>query len=113
METLHLPTLARDQLEAARATKHGRSTHGIVGGHGHTLRQILVAVTAGNGLAEHDNPGEATLQVIHGRVRLTAGEHDWQGGPGDYLVIPNRRHDVTAIEDAVFLLTVTIGPKST
>lgn len=28
---------------------------------------------AGHALAEHDSPGEATLHVLHGRVRLSAG----------------------------------------
>ncbi|GAW50761.1 MULTISPECIES: hypothetical protein [unclassified Nocardioides] len=55
---------------------------------------------------EHGSPGEATLQVLHGRVRLHAGDDAWEGAPGDYVLIPPRRHDLTALEDAAVLLTV-------
>ncbi len=57
-------------------------------------------------MGEHDSPGEATLQVIVGEVRLTAGADSWDGGAGDHLVIPPQRHDLAALTDAVVLLTV-------
>jgi quercetin dioxygenase-like cupin family protein len=61
---------------------------------------------AGTGLDEHESPGEATLHVLSGRVRLTAGDVSWEGRTGDLLVIPAERHAVSALEDATFLLTV-------
>jgi quercetin dioxygenase-like cupin family protein len=67
----------------------------------------MVALTAGSALADHDSPGEATLQVLHGRVRLTSPETSWDGAPGDHLVIPPTRHGLQAVEDCVVLLTVS------
>ena len=75
-------------------------------GREHDLRQTLIALTAGRALGEHEAPGEATLQVLSGRVRLHAGEDSWEGGDGDYLIIPPVRHDLEAVTDAVVLLTV-------
>jgi quercetin dioxygenase-like cupin family protein len=66
----------------------------------------LIALAADRSLAEHESPGEATLQVLQGTVRLAAGAESWEGGAGDFLVIPPMRHDLTALTDAVVLLTV-------
>ena len=51
----------------------------MYGGHEHVLRQTLIALTAGQKLDEHENPGEATVHVLHGRVRLGAGDTSWDG----------------------------------
>jgi quercetin dioxygenase-like cupin family protein len=64
-------------------------------------------MTAGSSLHEHESPGEATVQVLRGRVRLTAGEVNWEGSSGDLLVVPDARHALEAIEDSAILLTVS------
>ena len=51
----------------------------VCGGHEHVLRQTLIALRAGSHLDEHASPGEATLQVLHGRVSLVAGDDRWNG----------------------------------
>jgi quercetin dioxygenase-like cupin family protein len=101
-----LDALARTQLELAAAAPSGRSAHTVYGGHEQVLRQTLIALTAGTALSEHENPGEATLQVLSGRVRLVAGTEAWDGRAGDLLVIPPARHALEAVETAVVLLTV-------
>lgn len=106
MEKFSLTALAREQLRIAADASSGRSASTVYGGHEHMLRQTVVALTAGTSLDEHDNPGEATIHVLHGRVRLSAGEVSWMGWVGDLLVIPNARHALEALEDAVVLLTV-------
>ncbi|HEY9327644.1 cupin domain-containing protein [Streptomyces fungicidicus] len=106
MQKLSLDALAREHLERAAATSSGRSATTVFGGHEHTLRQTLLALTAGTSLAEHDSPGEATLLVLRGRVRLSSGDTEWEGRSGDLLVIPPARHGLQALEDAAVVLTV-------
>ncbi|WP_183099918.1 cupin domain-containing protein [Nocardioides pelophilus] len=106
MESRSLTTLAAEQVEAARAASSGRAAVTVHGGQEHDLRQTVIALAAGRSLGEHDAPGEATLQVLSGEVRLHAGEETWAGAEGDYLLIPPHRHDLEAVTDAAVLLTV-------
>jgi quercetin dioxygenase-like cupin family protein len=106
MDKVSLTALARQQLAAAHNAHSGRSAHTVYGGHQHTLRQTLIALTAGTRLDDHESPGEATLQVLHGRVRLTSSDTSWDGRPGDHLIIPATRHGLHAVDDSVVLLTV-------
>lgn len=77
----------------------------MYGGHEHVLRQTMIALAGGQKLSEHE-PGEATVHVLSGRVRLGAADDAWEGSAGDLLVVPDSRHDLEALEDAVVLLTV-------
>jgi quercetin dioxygenase-like cupin family protein len=112
MEKISLTALARQHLETARAASSGRSAHTVYGGHEHSLRQTLMAMTAGSTMDDHESPGEATLQVMHGRVRVTNSTSGWDGSPGDHIILPRERHGLHAIEDSVVLLTVSkpVGP---
>jgi quercetin dioxygenase-like cupin family protein len=106
MEPVSLTTLANEQLAKARQTGSGRAAKSIHAGHDRVLRQTVLALVAGCELAEHDSPGEATLQILQGRVRLAAGDEAWQVAAGEYLTIPPGRHSLAALEDAAVLLTV-------
>ena len=101
-----LTDLAAEHLATARASEHGRSAVTVYGGQEHDLRHTLIALAQGHALGEHDAPGEATLQVLQGRVRLRAGEQEWEVGQGELLVIPQARHDLVALADSVVLLSV-------
>ncbi|HEY7173446.1 MAG TPA: LuxR family transcriptional regulator, partial [Micromonosporaceae bacterium] len=59
-------------------------------------------------LAEHDAPAAATLQAVSGHVRVHTHDQSWQVEPGQLLTIPHQRHGVTAVSDAVVLLTVAL-----
>jgi quercetin dioxygenase-like cupin family protein len=106
MQKLSLDAQAREHLERAARASNGRSSETVYGGHEHVLRQTVLALTAGTSLAEHESPGEATLLVLRGRVRLSSGDISWDGRTGDLIVIPPTRHSLHAIEDAAVLLTV-------
>ncbi|HEY3410666.1 MAG TPA: cupin domain-containing protein [Propionicimonas sp.] len=106
MNKLSLDATAREQLERARVESSGRSSTTVFGGHEHVLRQVVVALTEGSAMAEHNSPGEATIIVLSGRVRLSAGTTTWEGRKGDLLVVPLQRHSLDAVEDAVIVLTV-------
>lgn len=105
MQKYSLEAVARQQLAAARQAPAARAATTVVGGHEHTMRQTVLALTAGATLAEHDNPGEATLYVLSGRVTLAADGESWHGRTGDLLVVPPARHTVRAEEDSALLLT--------
>jgi len=108
MDGIQLTELAEQHLVEARAGHAGRAAHTVYGGHDHALRQTVIALAAGHELAEHESPGEATLQVLLGRVRLTAGDETWEGGQGSFVAIPPARHALAALEDAAVLLTVHV-----
>ena len=109
MQAISLTDLAEEQLGAAKAASSGRSAHTIRGGREHSLHQTVLALAAGRGLDDHDSPGEATLQILLGQVRLATAEESWEASAGDYLTIPPDRHNLTAIEDSVVLLTVVVA----
>jgi quercetin dioxygenase-like cupin family protein len=106
MDSISLTALAAEKLSEAHKSHSGRAAHTIHGGHTHELRQTVLALLAGHDLSEHDSPGEATLQVLQGHVRLTVAAGAWDGKTGDYVVIPPERHALHAVEDSVVMLTV-------
>ncbi len=109
MDSVSLETVAEELLADARAARAGRASRTIHGGHEHALRQTVVALAAGQGLGEHDSPGEATLQVLRGRVELHAGDETWPGSAGDLVTIPPRRHSLSALTDSAVLLSVAVS----
>jgi quercetin dioxygenase-like cupin family protein len=109
MDGTSLTGLVQELLDRAHASQSGRAAHTVYGGHERGLRQTVIALAGERELAEHESPGEATLQVLSGRVRLTAGDDAWVGAAGDLVAIPPARHALAALEDAAVLLTVHVG----
>ena len=106
MQKKSLTAMVRHHLDHARNASAGRSAETIYGGHEHVLRQTVIALRAGQRLEEHNNLGEATVQVLEGRILLASGDTSWSGWRGDLLTVPLARHSLEALEDAVILLTV-------
>jgi quercetin dioxygenase-like cupin family protein len=106
MQKLSLEATARELLEKARSGSGGRAATTVIGGHEKVLRQTVIAMVGGASLAEHESPGEASVHVLSGRVRLSAGQHSWDGRHGDLLTVPDAPHSLEALEDSAVLLTV-------
>jgi quercetin dioxygenase-like cupin family protein len=106
MQGQSLTRLGEEQLAEAREASSGRAGFTVFGGHEHDLRQTLIALVEGRELGEHEAPGEASLLVLRGRVRLSTDTDSWVGSEGDYVIIPSSREKLLAETDAVVLLTV-------
>ncbi|TDZ87182.1 Cupin domain protein [Mycobacteroides salmoniphilum] len=106
MDVISLTALGEEHVATAKNAHSGRAAHTVHGGSGHALRQVMLALAAGHKLAEHENPGEATLLVLSGQVELATATAKVALAAGDYVVIPQERHDLTAVEDSAVLLTV-------
>jgi quercetin dioxygenase-like cupin family protein len=106
MEPISLDDLITELFDRARQSGSGRAAHNLLSGQEHPLSQTVIAILAGHGLGEHDSPGEATLQLLRGRVTFTAVSASCELAAGDFLPIPRERHAVDATEDSVLLLSV-------
>ncbi len=106
MDLISLSRLGDEHLAKAADSPQGRSAHTVVGGRTRTLRHLLLALKAGEELADHEAPGEATLLVLRGRVTLGTGTAEVTLGQLELLERPDERHHVGALEDSVVVLTV-------
>jgi quercetin dioxygenase-like cupin family protein len=106
MQKISLDALARQQMRLAASAAGQHTADTVYGGHEKVLRQTVIGMIAGARLAEHENPGEATVLILRGRVRLLAAGLSWDAARGDLLIIPDRRHSLEALEDSALLLTV-------
>lgn len=106
MQKLSVDARARELLAQAASAPGGRAAQTVMGGHERVLRQTVIAMTQDSALSEHANPGEGTVYVLRGRVRLTAGKQAWEGRDGDLLIIPDAPHSLLALQDSAVLLTV-------
>lgn len=108
MELDHLPQLADQLLAKARDANSGRAAQSLRSGRDVKLRQTVIALAHGRGLNDHVAPGEATLHVLVGSVRLRWEEQAVQLRAGDWIDLPDALHALDAETDAVVLLTVAV-----
>ena len=74
------------------------------------LRVTLTALRAGARMDAHRTDGYTSIQVMAGRVQIMSAE-SCDLGEGEVLVIGRGVvHEVTALEDAAFLLTIALPP---
>jgi quercetin dioxygenase-like cupin family protein len=71
------------------------------------LRIVLMALKAGARLQEHHASGPISVQAIEGRLRVRLAAESFELTAGQLLALESGiRHDVEAIEDSAFLLTI-------
>ena len=108
MESTDLTSLIKQQIVlAGQGGTSGRSARTLHGGQGHALRQTLVVMLAGHRMDEHLSPGEATVMILAGALKVHTADRQIELGEGDFLIVPSDRHSVDALEDTAFILTVS------
>ena len=108
MDPYQLADVSTALLDEAGAQSARRAARTLTGGSGHALRQTAIALLEGSSLSDHESPGEATLQVLVGRVRLSWSDSAVDLGTGGFVVVPQERHGLLALTDAVVLLTAAL-----
>ncbi len=104
-----LTDIAVAQVRAAQQAVGRPAVRMIAGAGGSSLRSAVIGLAAGSCLDRYGRPGEATLQVLSGRVRVTNGGVWCDLSPGDHVSLPQCEHGLTALEDCAVLLTVDVG----
>jgi quercetin dioxygenase-like cupin family protein len=75
------------------------------------FRIVLIAIQANTTIREHHSAGRISVQTIEGHLRMHAGGREFDLPAGRVLVLDRAMpHDVVAIEDSAFLLTIA-GPE--
>ena len=71
------------------------------------FRIVLTAIKANTTIHEHHAAGRISVQTVEGRIRMHAGGKEFDLPAGRLLVLDRAMpHDVVAIEDSAFLLTI-------
>ena len=94
-----------ERLHAEPAWSTGRNAHTLV--KYETFRVVLTALRSGVRIAEHRTEGRISIHVVHGHLRLTAAGRTFDLRSGGLVSLDHSEpHDLEAIEDSAFLLTM-------
>ncbi len=94
-----------DRLHAETTWSTGRNARTLM--KYEDLRVVLTTLRSGVRIAEHETPGRMSIHVVSGRVRLNAAGRTFDLRPGGLVSLDHRQaHDLEAIEDSAFLLTL-------
>jgi quercetin dioxygenase-like cupin family protein len=106
MTTVDLRSAAAELLASLPQQPSGRAARTLASGAHAPLKQTLLALEAGHRLQDHRAPGQATIEVLIGRVRITGAAEEVALEAGHWAPIPSEVHGLAADEDSVALLTV-------
>ncbi len=71
------------------------------------FRVVLTAIKGGTRIHDHHSAGRISVQTVAGHIRMHALEREFDLPQGRLLVLDRAvQHDVEALEDSAFLLTV-------
>lgn len=74
----------------------------------HDFRVVLINMERGAHMKEHHADGTLSVQVLKGKVRVNVGGKPHELAAGHLFTLgASIRHDVQALEDAAFLLTIS------
>ncbi len=76
-----------------------------------TMRMVLLALHQGAVLKEHTAPGNISVQVLEGHISFKAEGYEEKVVEGQIVTLHAKiPHSVTAHEESVFLLTISVDP---
>ena len=74
----------------------------------HDFRVVLINMERGAHMKEHHADGTISVQVLKGKVRMNVGGKSYELSTGNLFTLgASIRHDVEALDDAAFLLTIS------
>jgi len=76
------------------------------------LRLVLIALAAGHRIPEHKADGRLSVHVLSGHIEFRAEGRTFDLRAGGLLALDRAvPHDVTALDESAFLLTIAWGGK--
>jgi len=95
-----------EQLKCEPAWQNGRNAKTMVKYPDCTI--VLMLMKAKTRIEEHHADGRISVQTIAGHIRMHVAGKDFDLPVGHLLALDHEvRHDVEALEDSAFLLTIT------
>ncbi len=74
----------------------------------HDFRIVLIAMEKAARMKEHHADGTISIQVLKGHIRVSTKDHPHDLRVGNlFTLAASIRHDVEAVEDSAFLLTIS------
>lgn len=74
----------------------------------HDFRVVLVTMERGAHMKEHHADGTISVQVLKGKIRMNVGGKPHELDAGNlFTLAASIRHDVEALDDSAFLLTIS------
>ncbi len=74
----------------------------------HDFRVVLITMERGAHMKEHHADGTISVQVLKGKVRMNVGGKPYELSAGNLFTLgASIRHDVEALDDSAFLLTIS------
>jgi quercetin dioxygenase-like cupin family protein len=74
----------------------------------HDLRIVLITMEPGAHMKEHHADGTISVQVLKGKIRMNVGGKAHELTAGNLFTLgASIRHDVEALDDSAFLLTIS------
>lgn len=94
-----------EQLQREPGWQSGHAARTLVKYEG--LRVVLIALQAGSRIPEHHTEGQISIHTITGHIRVHAQERSFDLLTGGLLALDRGfAHDVEALEESAFLLTI-------
>ena len=74
----------------------------------HDLRVLLISMEPGAHMKEHHADGTISIHVLNGRIRVNVAGKPHELAAGNLFTLgASIRHDVEALDDSAFLLTIS------